>query len=264
MSPSRCGAGCRNRSAEHRKKEETMRPIRQPRRIHGTRLGLAVSVPAAALLMILASAAYAQNVTFKPYIQPGDSGPFGPADQMVIAWQTDETAPHASACTVQFGTSSTTLSQNATPQGRVVDNYLAADSQFGGLSIPTAYGAHTDYAAVLTGLSFDTTYFYKVTGPGLPQAGFSASFHTRKKGNVFSFEVQGDEGYYPGVPNSTASRIVNYEARIIHTMYNVSSLSLPNQPPLPAPDFALNTGDNVYVQGADSNYRDFWFPTWNS
>src|SRR5262249_29713768 len=139
-----------------------------------------------------------------------------------------------------------------------------ADAQFSTLDIPTAYGAHTDYTAVLSGLSYDTQYFYKVTGPGLPQDGFSASFHTRKKGNVFSFQVQGDEGYYPGIPNSNPARIANYEARIIHTMFNVSSLSLPSQPALPAPDFALNTGDNVYVAGADSNYRDFWFPDWNS
>jgi hypothetical protein len=27
---------------------------------------------------------------------------------------------------------------------------------------------------------------------------------------------------------------------------------------------ALNTGDNVYIAGGDSNYRDFWFPDWNS
>jgi uncharacterized repeat protein (TIGR01451 family) len=234
------------------------------RRRTGPLISLAAAIHAAVLLGSLTPAAQAQNVTFKPYLQPGDSGPFGPADQMVIAWQTDETAPNPSAYTVQFGSSSASLNQNVAPKGRVVDNYLAADSQFSALSIPTAYGAHTDYTAVLTGLSYDTTYSYKVTGPGLPQGGFSASFHTRKKGGVFSFEVQGDEGYYPGVPNSNPARVVNYEARIIHEMWNVSSLSLPSHPALPAPDLALNTGDNVYVAGADSNYRDFWFPTWNS
>jgi uncharacterized repeat protein (TIGR01451 family) len=26
----------------------------------------------------------------------------------------------------------------------------------------------------------------------------------------------------------------------------------------------LNTGDNVYLTGGDSNYRDFWFSTWNN
>lgn len=240
-----------------------MRSTPLPRRAFDFRTRCA-GIHAAALLAVGIPAAQAQTVTYKPYIQPGDNGPFGPTDQMLIAWQTDEKTPNPAAYTVQFGTSSAALDQKVAPQGRVVDNYLASDAQFSTLNIPTAYGAHTDYTAVLKGLSYDTQYFYRVTGPGLPQDGFGASFHTRKKGNNFSFQVQGDEGYYPGIPNSNPPRIANYEARIIHTMFNVSGLSLPNQPALPAPDFALNTGDNVYVAGADSNYRDVWFPDWNS
>jgi hypothetical protein len=56
----------------------------------------------------------------------------------------------------------------------------------------------------------------------------------------------------------------DYEARIINTMFNVTSLQLPGQPALPAPEFALNTGDNVYVTGSDSNYRDTWMRDWNN
>src|SRR5262249_43402987 len=90
------------------------------------------------------------------------------------------------------------------------------------------------------------------------------SFHTRKTGGDFVFQVQGDEGYYPGIPGTSPPLVANYEARIINTMLNAASLSLPGQPSLPPPDFALNTGDNVYITGADSNYRDVWMRDWNS
>src|SRR5215469_11857665 len=41
------------------------------------------------------------NVTYQPYLEPGPSGSFGPRDQVVIAWQTDETSPSA-AYSVEF------------------------------------------------------------------------------------------------------------------------------------------------------------------
>src|SRR5262249_8932101 len=91
----------------------------------------------------------AQTVTYVPYIQPGDNGPFGPTDQMVVTWQTDETVPVTSAYSVEFGTSLATL-MPAAVTGRVVDNYLSADPQFSGLSLPFKYGAHSNYTAVLS------------------------------------------------------------------------------------------------------------------
>ena len=208
----------------------------------------------------------AQIVTYQPYIQPGDAGPFGSSDQMLVVWQTNESTAHAEAYTVWVADNAAfARPAHFSPVGRVVDNYLAADpATFGSISIPTAYGAHTDYYAVLTGLKYDTEYYYKVAGPGLPSGGFTASFHTRTRSNHFSFQVQGDEGYYPGIPGSSSVEVVNYEARIVHTMYDVDQLFLPGQPRLPRPEFALNTGDNVYIDGSDSNYRDVWFPTWNS
>ena len=142
----------------------------------------------------LAPIAAGQNVTYKPYIQPGDNGPFGAKDQMVIAWQTDEASPNQSAFTVQFG-KSVSYGQSVKPQGRVVDNYLSADPA---LPVPpTASGPHSNYAAVLMGLDYNTTYFYRVSGPGMPSGGFTASFQTRKRGYEFSFLVQGDEGFFP-------------------------------------------------------------------
>jgi uncharacterized repeat protein (TIGR01451 family) len=209
----------------------------------------------------LAPRAAGQNVTYKPYIQPGDNGPFGVQDQMVIAWQTDETSPNPGAFTVQFG-ESVSYGQSVTPQGRVVDNYLSADPNLPAPSSPP--GPHSNYAAVLKGLDYNTTYFYRVNGPGMPSGGFAASFHTRKHGNEFSFLVQGDEGFFPVEPNSNPPRLADFEARITHLMYNVQNLNVPGVPGLPKPDLALNTGDNVYNNGAEGSYRDYWFPVWNS
>jgi hypothetical protein len=213
------------------------------------------------LLFSLAPRAAAQQVTYKPYIQPGDNGPFGAKDQMVIAWQTDEASPNPSAFNVQFG-QSVSYGQSVTPQGRVVDNYLSADPA---LPVPpTASGPHSNYAAVLNGLDYDTTYFYRVNGPGMPDGGFAASFHTRTRDDQFSFLVQGDEGFFPVEANSNPLRLANFEARITNLMYNVQNLKVPGVPDLPKPNLALNTGDNVYNNGAEGSYRDFWFPVWNS
>ena len=128
---------------------------------------------------------------------------------------------------------------------------------------PTSSGPHTNYSAVLTGLDYNTTYDYRVSGPGLPAAGLAWWLHTRKRGDDFSFLVQGDEGFFPSEPGSPA-RLANFEARITHLMYNAHNLSVPGVPKLPKPDLALNTGDNVYTNGAEGSYRDFWFPVWNN
>jgi hypothetical protein len=143
----------------------------------------------------------AQSITYAPYIQPGDNGPFARKDQMVVTWQTDESAPVPGAYSVEFGKSMTTLA--AVVRARVVDNYLSADSQFSPLELPFKCGAHTNYTAVLDDLDYATTYVYKVTGPGLPATGFVASFHTRKRNGHFVFQVQGDEGYYPNIPGTS-------------------------------------------------------------
>jgi hypothetical protein len=97
---------------------------------------LAISLLAIAALF--APPAFSQNVTYKPYIQPGDNGPFGSKDQMIIAWQTDESSPNPSAYSVEFG-KSTSYGRSITPQARVVDNYLAADPA---LPVPLATTSH--------------------------------------------------------------------------------------------------------------------------
>ena len=55
------------------------------------RLRASVSIATASLLsLFLAASLCAQTVTFRPYIEPGDNGPFGAKDQMVVTWQTDD------------------------------------------------------------------------------------------------------------------------------------------------------------------------------
>jgi len=205
--------------------------------------------------------AQAAQVTYQPYIQPGDAGRFEAHDLKVIAWQTDETHPDNAAYKVEFGKSSD-FGGSAEVASHPVDNYLSADPA---LPVPpTASGAHVNYYAVLKGLDYNTKYYYRVTGPGLPTAGFVSSFTTRKRNGQFSFEVVGDEGFFQAVPNSNPPRRVNYESRIVHEMYDVHRLSIPGVPQLPGPDLALNTGDNVYFNGAEGSYRDFWMPVWNN
>ena len=217
-------------------------------------LGIAVAA-------CFAPAATAQEVPYKPYIELGDAGAFGTKDQMIVAWQTDESAPNPSGYTVEFGTTPS-YGASVTPSGRVVDNYLSADLT---LPVPpTASGPHSNYAAILKNLAYDTTYFYRVTGPGMPAGGFRAFFHTRKQSDQFSFLVEGDEGFFPPVPGSNPARIADYEARIVHLMYNTENLAVAGGPPLPHADLALNTGDNVYTNGAEGSYRDYWMPVWNS
>jgi hypothetical protein len=220
-----------------------------------------LSVLALMVCVALAPAVFGQQVTFAPYVQLGDNGTFGTTDQMVIAWQTDESAPTASAYKVVLRGNENER-RSVVPSARVVDNYLAADPTLP--TAPGAYGPHSNYTAVLGGLRYDTEYHYVVTGPGMPSGGFSASFRTRKREPVFSFAVEGDEGYFPFVPNSNPARVVDYEARIAHLIYDAQKIPLPNQPSRPAPEFILDTGDNVYNEGTEDNYRDFFFPVFNS
>ena len=220
-----------------------------------------IGVVAAASYLTFRVPASALQVTYAPYLQPGDNGSFEAQDQIVVAWQTDETTPNASAYRIDYGLTST-YGSSSLPSGRIVDNYLAADKNLPAGSNP--YGAHIDYSVVLSSLAYDTTYYYRVTGPGLPNNGFAAQFHTRKRSGQFSFIVEGDEGSFPANPNTNPATLVNYEARINHLMYNAAGIALPGQPARPAADFYLNTGDNVYTTGSEDTYRDFFFPVFNN
>jgi uncharacterized repeat protein (TIGR01451 family) len=199
-----------------------------------------------------------QQVTYAPYLQPGDNGPFGLTDSIVVAWQTNESTPSPKAYTVQYG-ATPSYGQTATVSARVVNNYLAADSSLP--AVPAASGPRSNYTAVLKGLNYDTTYYYSVTGPGI--ASTASSFRSRTQSGQFSFLVEGDEGFFPAEPGSPPTT-ANFEGRIAHLMYNVKNISLSGQPSLPQASLALNTGDNVYNEGSEGSYRDYWFPVWNS
>jgi len=216
---------------------------------------------AAALAGGPAAEAQATEVTYQPYIQPGDAGKLGRHDLKVIAWQTDESMPNDASYVVEYGRTPR-YGRRAVVKSHVVDDYLSADPS---LPVPpTASGAHVNYYSVLKGLDDGATYYYRVSGPGLPEGGFASSFRARTHSGRFSFEVVGDEGYFPAKPNSNPPRRVNYEARIVHEMYKAHNLSVPGAPRLPEPDIAVNTGDNVYFDGSEDNYRDFWMPVWNN
>src|ERR1700692_1209804 len=102
---------------------------------------------------VFAPAVFGQQVTFAPYIQLGDNGPLGSTDQIVVAWQTNETSPKASAYKVEVQQSYGGW-RSVVPQVRVIDNYLAADAALPAVS--GAYGTHSNYIAVLSGLKYDT------------------------------------------------------------------------------------------------------------
>jgi hypothetical protein len=221
---------------------------------------VAASLAAAVCVAAVPSSAHAVQVTYQPYIQPGDASGFARHDLMVIAWQTDERSPSPDRYRVSFGREDQ-LDQQAVAAGRVVDDYLSADPALP--HPPTAPGAHVNYHAVLSGLEYATTYSYRVTGPGLPPEGFSSSFRTRTRSEKFSFQVMGDEGFFPSDP-AHPPYLANLESRIAHTMFNADRIALPDGVRLPRPDLALNTGDNVYNAGSEGSYRDFWMPVWNS
>jgi hypothetical protein len=221
------------------------------------RVAIASALAAGGALGTVSSAQAA--VTYKPYVQPGDARGVGRSDQMVIAWQTDETSPAPGLYTVEVESDSGACG-TVSPVGRVVDNYLSADPTLPVL--PTATGPRVNYSALLSGLDLDTRYTYRVYGPGLPPTGFRATFRTRTRSGRFSYLVQGDEGFFPSTADGQF--LVDYQARIVHLMNDAADIHFPGEPARPEPDLALNTGDNVYTYGAEGSYRDFWMPVWNS
>jgi hypothetical protein len=54
-------------------------------------------------LALLSFGLSAQQVTYQPYIQPGDASGFGASDQMVVAWQTSELTPNPAAYLILLG-----------------------------------------------------------------------------------------------------------------------------------------------------------------
>ncbi len=97
-----------------------------------------------------------------------------------------------------------------------------------------------NYAADLSGLHLSATYYYRLQGNGKTIA--EGYFATRKKrGEQTRFVAFGDNSY--GDPGQ---RAVAYHAYQAH------------------PDIIVNTGDNVYESGRDSEYAQYFYPIYNA
>ena len=100
--------------------------------------------------------------------------------------------------------------------------------------------ARFGYAATLSGLPLSRRCFYRLRGGG--RTVVEGFFTTRKKrGERTRFVAFGDNAY--GDPGEKA---VAYHAYQAH------------------PDFIMNTGDNVYERGRDSEYEKFFHPVYNA
>jgi hypothetical protein len=97
-----------------------------------------------------------------------------------------------------------------------------------------------NYAADLSGLSLSKVYYYRLRGGGKTIA--EGYFTTRKKrGEPSRFVAFGDNAY--GDPGQRAVAYYAYQSH---------------------PDIIVNTGDNVYEHGRDSEYAQYFYPIYNA
>ena len=97
-----------------------------------------------------------------------------------------------------------------------------------------------NYAANLTGLHLSKAYYYRLRGGGKTIA--EGYFTTRKKrGQPSRFAAFGDNSY--GDPGQRAVAYYAYQSH---------------------PDIIVNTGDNVYEHGRDSEYVQYFYPIYNA
>lgn len=165
--------------------------------------------------------------TALPYIQPGPAGSLEPDRQsIVVAWQTED---RAAAFTVDYG---------LTPRygHRAPVTVAVRDSGAG----PPDIGARRNYAATIPGLAVDTRYHYRVHEAG--RSVVEGFFTTRKpRGTPIRFVAFGDNAF--GSPGQRAVAWYAHQSR---------------------PDFVMNTGDNVYQGGLDTEYARYFFPIYNA
>ena len=173
--------------------------------------------------------------TALPYIQPGPRGRLEPdRESVVVAWQTED---RAAAFRIEYGPTR--------DYGRRAP--VAATTRGGNDSPPTedsaaaaAVARRRNYAATLTGLALGTRYHYRVREAG--RSVVEGYFTTRRaRHRSIRFVAFGDNSY--GSLGQRAVAWHAYQAR---------------------PDFVMNTGDNVYQNGLDSEYARFFFPIYNA
>ncbi len=165
------------------------------------------------------------HFTALPYVQPGVSSRLvDKHEAIVLAWQTEY---QPADFVLEFGPT-TAYGHKAV---------ITRTERWGG-------GTDTDrrfqYAAAVPGLKLDTKYVYRLRGGGQTIA--EGYFTTRKpRGERLRFVAFGDNSY--GDPGQ---RAVAYHAYQTH------------------PSFIMNTGDNVYESGLDSEYVRYFYPIYNA
>ena len=164
--------------------------------------------------------------TALPYIQPGPEGRLVPGHESTrLAWQTLKTE---AAFEVQFGRDET-CGQSTTVERSARDYSGRGDKD-----------SRYNYVCAFTQLELGTEYRYRVRCNGTTIAeGF---FTTRQpRGRKIRFAAFGDNAF--GEPGE---RAIAYQAYRAH------------------PDFIMNTGDNVYESGLDTEYTRHFFPVYNA
>lgn len=162
--------------------------------------------------------------TALPYIQPGPQGKLLPGDDSVVIAW--QTEDRAGEFTVDFGKTKT---------------YGRAEHPFSAVRLSGPDGARRrNYAVTLAGLDLNTTYRYRV----------------RHRDEVIV------EGYFATrKPRGVPVRIVAFGD---NSFGDVSQRAIAYQAYKARPDLIVNTGDNVYDFGLDSEYERYFFPVYNA
>lgn len=176
------------------------------------------------LFVVPVFASSAQTVIVTPYLQPGNVSALD-KEQKVLVWQTDSVAGNF-VVTYQLNTAKSKKSK--IQHAAVVNTMLKLNGKTTML-----------YRATLGRLKFDTDYTYTVSLNGNTIT--NQTFTTRTRLDKTRFAVLGDFGGATKAEQSIAKQIQKQK-----------------------PQFVLTTGDNVYNNGLESEYKKNLFPFYNA
>ena len=165
--------------------------------------------------------------TALPYLQPGPEGRLIPGAETVrVAWQTES---QPADFELNFGSHDATQLRTASVTRTERDFFGKSEKR-----------SCFNYVGELTGLQLGTEYRYRVRcNRELIAEGY---FTTRQsRGCKIRFVAFGDNAF--GEPGERAIAFHAYRAH---------------------PDFIMNTGDNVYESGLDTEYTRHFFPVYNA
>jgi len=167
--------------------------------------------------------------TALPYIQPGTASTLTDGgDTLIVAWQTQDGQADFE---VAYG-----LDKSYSKSAKIITSH-----RFIGPAGSAGDDAkRINYHASLTDLKLGQKYYYRVKGNGKILAEGFAS--TRK-------------------PRGTAIRFVSFGD---NSCGSISDHAIAYQAYKTNPDFVMNTGDNVYDKGLDSEYARNFFPVYNA